>query len=112
MFHDQLPLSTMTCTCSIGRATQSNKRNCWEHMHCGREPGGDKIGQLGDCPAHSEVRFTGTNGGKGGGRYCWRVIEKGPEDLQAPHWSDRNRNCLCCSFMSLVRTEEGRDFKP
>jgi hypothetical protein len=37
--------------------------NCWEHMQCGREPGGVKAAELGICPAAVDDAFDGINTG-------------------------------------------------
>lgn len=37
--------------------------NCWEIVNCGREKGGDKVGELGECVASRE----------GLGHSCWVV---------------------------------------
>ena len=42
-------------------------------MNCGRAPGGEKTAERGVCPAAADASFTGINGGKCGGRFCWAV---------------------------------------
>ncbi len=37
--------------------------NCWEIVNCGREKGGEKVGELGECEASK----------KGMGHSCWAV---------------------------------------
>jgi hypothetical protein len=32
----------------------SKKQNCWEYMKCGREPGGEKVAELGICRAAAD----------------------------------------------------------
>ena len=47
--------------------------NCWEFKKCGREPGGAKVAELGECPAASYRILDGQNHGTNGGRMCWLV---------------------------------------
>ena len=53
---------------------RSEKQNCWEYMNCGREPGGDKVAELGICQAASDESFNGINFGTNGGRICWALV--------------------------------------
>lgn len=46
------------------------KLNCWEFMQCDRQPGGDKIKELGTCPVTTDEELDGTHGGIGAGRAC------------------------------------------
>ena len=55
------------------RTMDDVKLNCWEFKRCGREPGGMNSRELGVCPAASETRVDGANGGHNGGRACWAV---------------------------------------
>jgi hypothetical protein len=50
-----------------------DKKNCWEVMKCGREPGGKNAEELGVCPASTDERLSGTHGGKHAGRACWVI---------------------------------------
>ena len=47
------------------------RQNCWEYMKCGRQPGGDKVVDLGVCPAAEDNSYDGLNRGKNAGRFCW-----------------------------------------
>ena len=49
------------------------KKNCWEIMKCGRQPGGANADKLGVCPAAGETRMDGVHGGSNAGRCCWVV---------------------------------------
>ncbi len=46
------------------------KINCWKYKKCGQEPGGNKVYELGVCPAATNSTANGINGGKNGGRIC------------------------------------------
>jgi hypothetical protein len=82
------------------------KMNCWEIMKCGRGPNGDKIAELGECPAGVDKRFSQLNSGDCSGRACWKVKEKGPDGKLIPHWSNPSRDCLGCRVFAKVRNEE------
>jgi hypothetical protein len=42
-------------------------------MKCGREPGGNKVAELGTCRAATDTSFNGINNGINGGKICWAV---------------------------------------
>lgn len=46
------------------------KKNCWEVLQCGLEPGGAQEKELGVCPAASDSRLDGTNQGLNAERIC------------------------------------------
>ena len=49
------------------RRNHMRKTNCWEYKNCGRGPGGNPDHPLGPCPAATEKRAHGVNGGRNGG---------------------------------------------
>jgi len=86
------------------------KQNCWEFKQCKREPGGNKVSKLGVCPAATEVRANGFNGGKNGGRVCWTItgtLNKG--EVQSTS-SSKKSSCEKCSFFKKVQAEDGLNF--
>ena len=87
------------------------KEKCWEVKRCGREKGGSRVEELGECPAARDRSLDGKNGGENGGRYCWRVAEPRGNKL-IPHWCDEERNCLVCEFFRKVKRDEGEEFTP
>ncbi len=82
------------------------KLNCWEFNRCGRGPGGDKVEELGLCPAAAETRLGGLNGGHNGGRSCWGV----PGTSCAGSVNEKISVCLECPFLRRVQEEEGHEF--
>lgn len=81
--------------------------NCWEFMHCGREPGGAKVEELGTCPATVDSEVHGIYHGINGGRVCFAVLGTlcGGE-IQgdfAAKWAE----CSQCDFYQIVAKEEG-----
>lgn len=86
------------------------KKNCWEYKKCGREPGGNKVDDLGVCPTTAEKRLDGANGGKNAGRACWAVAGTMCEGKIQGTFADKQLNCLECDFWRQVVLEEGNDF--
>lgn len=85
------------------------KQNCWEVKKCGREPGGNKVEELGICPAVSETRLDGIHSGKNGGRACWVITGtycKG--DIQGA-FIKKFAGCVNCDFYNQVQSEEHPD---
>ncbi|MDF1554358.1 MAG: hypothetical protein P1P84_14905 [Deferrisomatales bacterium] len=86
------------------------QKNCWEAIRCGREPGGSNCKVLGVCPAATETRLDGINGGRNGGRSCWAVpgtqIGWEPTATGVP----KAFGCLHCSFLRKVEEEGGVQF--
>ncbi len=84
------------------------KENCWEYNRCGREPGGANAVQLGLCPAATDSKSTGMNGGKSAGRICWKIAGT-MCDFSEIHgtFAMRLKNCEECEFYKKVIREEG-----
>jgi len=88
----------------------AERKNCWEFMKCGREPGGSSADELGICPASIAVRFEETNGGNCAGRFCWPVAGTFCNgDLQGT-FAAKIKNCLKCPFFQSVSRQEGDTF--
>ena len=83
------------------------KLNCWDFKKCGREPDGAKARELGVCPASTETRVNGTNGGTNGGRACWAITGTLCGGKVQGTFSAKVGNCLECEFYQLVGAEEG-----
>ena len=83
-----------------------DKKNCWESMRCGRETGGIRSEEHGICPASTENKFDGVNGGKASGRFCWAVAGTlCGGDIQGT-FAKKFENCMKCSFLLEVLNEE------
>uniref|UniRef100_A0A7C2I1V5 Uncharacterized protein n=1 Tax=Ammonifex degensii TaxID=42838 RepID=A0A7C2I1V5_9THEO len=86
------------------------KKNCWEYKKCGREPGGEKVRELGICPAATEKRLDGIHGGKNAGRCCWVVAGTLCKGEVQGSFAKKFGNCQVCDFYELVKQEEGVKF--
>jgi len=88
-----------------------SKQNCWEHKKCGREANGAKVHELGVCPASTEFRVTGANGGKNAGRACWAIAGTLCGGKQQGTFAMKNASCMVCDFYKIVSKEEGTEYK-
>jgi len=86
-----------------------DKLNCWEFMHCGREPGGRNMLELGICPAASDSLPNGINSGKNGGRSCWIVRGTLCGEMRPSGHGDKLAECGNCKFRRRVEEEEGAE---
>ena len=83
------------------------KSNCWEFKRCGREPGGARAAELGVCPAATERRASGLNGGRYAGRVCWALTGTLCGGKVQGAFAMKLASCMDCDFYKLVRSEEG-----
>lgn len=86
------------------------RKNCWEVIKCGQEPGGKNVGKLGICPAAQPNEHKGTNQGKYCGRFCWTVTGTFCEGQQQGNYANKLENCLKCGFIRQVHKDEDKDF--
>ena len=87
-----------------------DKKNCWESMKCGREPGGIRSEELGICPASTEKKFDSINGGDAAGRFCWAVAGTLCGGEVQGTFARKFKNCSMCPFLLEVINEEGDVF--
>jgi hypothetical protein len=82
--------------------------NCWEFKECGRQPGGDRVDDLGVCPASVEESYDGLNAGCNGGRICWAVSGHFAADGKVRCATAHELvTCMACEFFKRVLQEEG-----
>ncbi|MBU2627690.1 MAG: hypothetical protein KKE61_03655 [Proteobacteria bacterium] len=86
------------------------KLNCWEFIHCERQPGGANVLELGLCPASTTTKADGINGGKNGGRACWALSGTLCGAIVQGAFATKIRNCMKCDFYKLVQNEQKSDF--
>jgi hypothetical protein len=87
------------------------KMNCWEVKGCGRQAGGNKVKELGMCPASTEQRLDGIHGGYCAGRACWVVAGTLCGGAVQGSFAKKFGNCEQCDFYAAVRRDEGLKFK-
>jgi len=85
----------------------ADKKNCWEFKNCGRQPGGIKVAELGECPAATMIVVNGLNSGKNGGRCCWVIAGTLCGGKVQGTFATKLTNCMACEFYKLVGQEEG-----
>jgi len=86
------------------------RKNCWEVMTCGREPGGKHVEEKGICPAAQPGDYDGLNSGEYGGRFCWVVSGTLCNGRVQGTFANKLGDCLKCRFQRQVSEEEGRSF--
>lgn len=86
------------------------KKNCWEVMMCGREPGGKNAEELGVCPASTYDRLDSAHGGKNAGRVCWVVAGTMCGGEIEGSFARKFQDCRKCEFYQMVKEEEGANF--
>ncbi|MFP4458858.1 MAG: two-CW domain-containing protein [Candidatus Zixiibacteriota bacterium] len=88
-----------------------SKKNCWEKMECGREPGGARTSWLGVCPTAMANECNNLNDGDKGGRICWALQGTfSDEDNGKCVFLGRYKSCSYCPFFNEVRKQQGEDF--
>ena len=85
------------------------KMNCWEYKKCGREPGGDKTGEMGVC-AGTNDKMSGVNQGTNAGRICWLIAATLCNKEVQGEFNNKLGNCTKCDFFKKVFEEEGSEF--
>jgi hypothetical protein len=87
------------------------KKNCWEFTKCGRQPKGERVQELGVCPAAVELKLEKVHGGGNAGRACWVVAGTLCGGKVQGSFARKYGNCEQCEFYQLVQLEEGPGFK-
>lgn len=85
------------------------KQQCWEFKKCGREPGGEKVKELGICPAAIDTTSDGLNDGKNGGRMCWALAGTFCGGIVQGTFAQKQVSCMSCDFYKKVKEEEGTE---
>lgn len=80
-------------------------------MPCGFGPGQDKARCHGVCPAATEEKLNGLNGGINGGRACWMVSGTNCANRLAGNLHLIASACQTCHFFQLVSNEEENQFQ-
>lgn len=85
----------------------ATRQNCWEFKNCGRELEGNRISELGVCPAATDASSDGINGGINAGRLCWAVAGTFCEGMVQGTSAEKELSCMSCDFFKKVEAEEG-----
>jgi len=89
----------------------TTKTNCWEHLRCGREPGGPHEADFGPCPAATSIACDGMNGGTNAGRFCWAIRGTMCSGKVDGTYEQKISHCRGCSFFRRIKVEEGVHFQ-
>jgi hypothetical protein len=82
------------------------KKNCWEHMKCGRQPGGQQVSGGDVCSASVHEELHGIHGGINAGRACWAIDNSLCPDMMRETSTKKFAGCWMCDFYHRVRDEE------
>ena len=84
-----------------------SKLNCWEIKKCGREKGGAKTADFGECPAANDTSSNGVNDGKNAGRICWAVAGTFCGGKVQGDFAQKQVSCMACEVFKQVKSEQG-----
>ena len=84
-----------------------SKANCWEVKKCGREKGGVKTAEFGECPAAADSSSNGVNDGKNAGRICWAVAGTFCGGKVQGDFAQKQVSCMACEVFKQVKSEQG-----
>ncbi len=82
------------------------KKNCWDHMQCGRSPGEQKSSSADVCPATVHKQLHGIHGGENAGRACWAIDDSLCPKVLKETAAKKFEGCWKCDFYHLVKHEE------
>ncbi len=86
------------------------KTNCWEFKKCGRQPGGENVSALGECPAATHAKLDGVHGGQNAGRACWVIAGTMCDGQVQGIFAQKYSDCRVCDFYRRVQEEEDKEF--
>ncbi len=85
-----------------GRITMTKLlKNCWDIKQCGRESGGAKVTELGECIAAIE----------GLGHSCWAIAGTLCGGVVQGSVAQKERNCVACEVYKLYHRTLGSKAK-
>ena len=83
--------------------------NCWEFFKCGREPGGEKVNELGICPAATFEPSDGFLDGKNGGKACTYIAGTFCSGTIQGTAREKEKKCATCEFYNALRDRYGHE---
>lgn len=88
------------------------RKNCWEVKQCGRQAGGERITENGECPASNCFKAHHINNGINGGRACWAIAGTHCGGTIQGSFVNKMKGCANCDFFHMVQQEEGDSLMP
>jgi hypothetical protein len=85
---------------------QSTKINCWDYKGCGSNINSNRLQGVNVCPAFSDTSFNGINGGRNGGRSCWKIPCTLCGSMIQRSVVPKSLACKFCDFKNFVLNEE------
>jgi len=86
-----------------------SKLNCWEFFNCGREAGGEKVHELGICPAAIFDPADGFLDGNNAGKACAYVAGTFCSGTIQGTAREKEKNCAACEFYNALRDRYGSE---
>jgi uncharacterized phage infection (PIP) family protein YhgE len=77
------------------KIASGNGGNCWESKKCGRIPGGNKVSEMGICPAYPDQ-----------GKSCWKVAGTFCGGKVQGSAAQKLLSCVECDFYKNIRNNE------
>lgn len=71
--------------------------NCWEIWNCGRQKGGPKVAELGECPASQRSL----------GHSCWAVAGTLCGGTVQGSFAEKQGNCMACEVFKTYNRQTG-----
>ncbi len=96
------------CLCGRKMMERVFRQNCWEFKKCCK----DRDAAMAICPAITEVKANGVNGGKNGGRVCWAVAGTRCDGEVQGTYAQKVTKCSICDFRLKVKEEMSYKFTP
>jgi hypothetical protein len=85
------------------------KVNCWEFKKCGREEFGNRVHEMGPCPAAKLREADGFLEGENGGRACAYITGTFcSNSVQGTH-REKEKDCGECDFYKTLQREHRAD---
>jgi methyl-accepting chemotaxis protein len=92
-------LKTIALTAREKSKMNERMKNCWEILNCGREKGGSKVRELGECIASEE----------GLGHSCWAIAGTLCGGIVQGTHAQKERNCMSCDVYNLYHRQIGSE---
>ena len=86
-----------------------SKLNCWEFFKCGREAGGEKVYELGICPATIFEPADGFLDANNAGKACAYVAGTFCSGTIQGTAREKEKNCATCEFYNALRDRYGSE---
>jgi methyl-accepting chemotaxis protein len=95
--HQNAPTATTGQASAATNTPSAAEPNCWDIKKCGRTPGGDKVAEMGVCPAYPSM-----------GRNCWAIAGTFCGGKVQGNAADKSGGCLVCNFYKDLHKQKAQ----